>query len=955
MKKCLPALKIFTILSALILTAAMVNAQTRTASVNGNWNNTATWGGASVPDSDNDVVINNGITVTVTADADALSVTFRSASGTLSVSSGMTLTVATSITLENIVTGNTGATLAGAGTINCASVRVGGVVTTGFTTDRTIGLTSTVAALNISGDLTIRSEDETSNQHNATFTHSAGTVTVAGTVVIDAENDALGTGSGSSTYTMNNGAETGTLVVAGGTPFSTPGSGTVVFDANGTSSTVNYSGAAQMVRATTYRNLVFSGSGDKTLTGVTTISADLTLDGSATATTAAAMTVGDDLILNSTSILTTGNTLAVSGDLNIANGAELIVGGFNFSAAGITTIDGTLTSNSTSGTKTLDNIVINTTGAFNSTVDEDYSITGSLAVNGSGSLTSGAGTWTFSGNSTLSGTGVASITTVVFTSDYSNTGNYTFSNLTITGAAADFTNNGTITIVASLTGTGEFVQGAGDRLNFAGSSIGISTFTASGADNTVNYDGAAQTIRGVAYQNLTLSGSAAKTLGAATTVNDTLSMRGTASLALGAFALTYSATATLEYAGSAAQTTTDIEFKSTGGPRNLKINNTDGVTLHASRTVAGSLILTDGVLFTSGAATLNLADNATTSNASDNSFVDGPLSKTGNDAFVFPVGEDGAGLRIIGISAPGSLTSVFTAEFVRTNPQALSSTLGVGLSAISYCEYWTLANTGTASNASVTLSWAAGSNCGGSFYVGNTNTLRIARLNAGTWTNEGRLSTTGDLNSGTILSAAAVTSFGTSFALGTSNADNALPVMFNDVKAYEKNRGVQVEWTNLTERDLVNYIVERSANGVSFSTIDQQAPRSNNNDKEKYSSFDAAPLSGANFYRIKVLEISGKVIYSKVIRVEIGKTAGFTLYPNPVKGNQVSVSMSNRQGQYTIKVLNVSGQEIFSQRIAHQGGSLTQNVELPASVKPGVYNMVVSGEGYREAKMFVVQ
>src|SRR6185503_12053204 len=134
----------------------------------------------------------------------------------------------------------------------------------------------------------------------------------------------------------------------------------------------------------------------------------------------------------------------------------------------------------------------------------------------------------------------------------------------------------------------------------------------------------------------------------------------------------------------------------------------------------------------------------------------------------------------------------------------------------------------------------------------------------------------------------------------------------------------------------ISYTVERSVNSVNFSAIDEQSPRTNNNEKESYSADDASPSAGSNYYRIKVLEISGKVMYSKVMKVDIGRSAqGFTLYPNPVKGNQVSLSINNKAGQYTIKVLNTSGQEVHSNRLTHQGGSLTQTVELPASVKPG--------------------
>ena len=529
-------------------------------------------------------------------------------------------------------------------------------------------------------------------------------------------------------------------------------------------------------------------------------------------------------------------------------------------------------------------------------------------------------------------------------------------NLSVTAGTLDlstFTANRT-------TAGGTLTVSNGATLKIGGTNTfptNYSTNTIGNTGATVEYSGANQNVAAMAgaevYTNLTLSGSGVKTF-VAETINGTLSMQGTATAA-GA-SPTYGAAAILEYAGSTTQTSSNVEFPAAGGPRTLKINNATGVTLHAARTLLTSLNLTNGVLFTTTGSALNLADNATAINGSDNSFVDGPLSKTGNDAFTFPVGKSGAGLRTIGISAPASTTSVFTAEFVRSNPQALSSAPGSGLVAVSACEYWTLANTGTAGSVRVILSWATGSNCGGSYYIGNTNTIRVARLSAGTWNDEGRFSITGDVTAGTITSNNVVNSFGTAFTIGTSATDNALPVMFNDVKAFEKNRGIQIEWSNLTERDLINYIVERSVNGVNFSSLSQQSPRSNNNDKESYSAFDAAPFPGANYYRIKVLEISGKVIYSKVMRVDFGASAqGFTLYPNPVKGNLISVSVNNRQGHYTIKVINTSGQEIYSQRIIHQGGSLTQTVELPASAKPGVYSMVVSGDGYRQAKMFIVQ
>jgi hypothetical protein len=91
--------------------------------------------------------------------------------------------------------------------------------------------------------------------------------------------------------------------------------------------------------------------------------------------------------------------------------------------------------------------------------------------------------------------------------------------------------------------------------------------------------------------------------------------------------------------------------------------------------------------------------------------------------------------------------------------------------------------------------------------------------------------------------------------------------------------------------------------------------------------------------------------------VNPGKTnQGLKLYPNPVSGNQVTVSLSNvKRGQYNLRVINTAGQDIFKQIINNQSSSLTQTLDLPSTVKPGVYNLVVTGDDYRESKTFIVQ
>ena len=117
------------------------------------------------------------------------------------------------------------------------------------------------------------------------------------------------------------------------------------------------------------------------------------------------------------------------------------------------------------------------------------------------------------------------------------------------------------------------------------------------------------------YSNLTLSGTGTKTLSGTgtTTVNGTLTKAGDASvaLALGTGTLSYGASSTLQYAGTAAQTTDVTEFPASGSlPTNLKISNALGVKLGASRTITGTVTVDNGATLDFNSQTLTAAGAA---------------------------------------------------------------------------------------------------------------------------------------------------------------------------------------------------------------------------------------------------------------------------------------------------------------------------------------------------------
>ncbi len=120
------------------------------------------------------------------------------------------------------------------------------------------------------------------------------------------------------------------------------------------------------------------------------------------------------------------------------------------------------------------------------------------------------------------------------------------------------------------------------------------------------------------------------------------------------------------------------------------------VTANTTLSVDDSLIFVSGNLITTSTNLLTMKHGSTASGASNASFVSGPVKKTGNSAFQFPVGK-GTHFRLVEITAPSNSTDAFTAEYFDTS-QTSGSTMDTTITFISDCGYWNLSRTTGSSN-----------------------------------------------------------------------------------------------------------------------------------------------------------------------------------------------------------------------------------------------------------------
>ena len=133
---------------------------------------------------------------------------------------------------------------------------------------------------------------------------------------------------------------------------------------------------------------------------------------------------------------------------------------------------------------------------------------------------------------------------------------------------------------------------------------------------------------------------------------------------------------------------------------------------------------------------LNFGDDAIVSGASNASYVDGWVYKSGDDPFTFPIGSGGV-YGPLAISAPAGQGASVSAKYIRANASNLGPISDPGLFNISNCEYWQM-NTNE-NNLNVTVFWSSSSGCESSPYVSNVSDVTLAHFdyNTGKWDGHG--------------------------------------------------------------------------------------------------------------------------------------------------------------------------------------------------------------------------
>ena len=177
--------------------------------------------------------------------------------------------------------------------------------------------------------------------------------------------------------------------------------------------------------------------------------------------------------------------------------------------------------------------------------------------------------------------------------------------------------------------------------------------------------------------------------------------------------------------------------------------------------------------------------------------------------------------------------------------------------------------------------------------------------------------------------------------------DIVTPIKLTKFTASIKSEStVQLSWTSAQEAHSSHFLVEKSGDGKSFTSIGTVAAAGFSDHDINYG-FQDVQFSTTSFYRLKMVDDDGKFEYSKVVYVNSGKggTTTLSVFPNPFKAEiQLKGISASEVNSQNIKVFNVAGKQV-GYRVTGSN-SITIDGNLPQ----GIYILRVKDQTYKLIK-----
>lgn len=150
---------------------------------------------------------------------------------------------------------------------------------------------------------------------------------------------------------------------------------------------------------------------------------------------------------------------------------------------------------------------------------------------------------------------------------------------------------------------------------------------------------------------------------------------------------------------------------------------------------------------------------------------------------------------------------------------------------------------------------------------------------------------------------------------------------------------VRLHWVTSSETNNQYFAIERAPDGLHFMEIGQVPGYGTISQEQQYQFIDQLPLSGKSWYRLRQVDIDGKINYTPVLMIsrDFNSLQQVSVFPNPVYGTSVYLNFNTSQtGAQTFMLYNQGGVLLKQVTVNLVAGS--QLIEIQTGPLPaGIY------------------
>lgn len=401
----------------------------------------------------------------------------------------------------------------------------------------------------------------------------------------------------------------------------------------------------------------------------------------------------------------------------------------------------------------------------------------------------------------------------------------------------------------------------------------------------------------------------------------------------------------------------DVIFNN--GNNNVVINNDSGIGIAHNLNMASLILSTLRSNINIGS--ISFSDDATyTGSISNSRFVDGYVTKTGNDAFIFPVGNQNK-YHSLTISAPSSVSSALSVAYFLDNPATNDpsggshplTSLAAPLTSIDNSQFWDVITTSSPMIVSVSINFESLS---GKYL--NASSVRMVGWNIADarWEVIGTNIPNG-LSTGSTITNDSV-NLSRYSAIGIGSTLEVLPVELLSLNVQKiNNQNALIQWTTASEKNNSKFEIERSMDMVNFETIGEKKGNINSSGLNNYQFVDLNPIDAKNYYRLKQIDINGDYKYSEILFVD------FSI--NNSESNDIQISLINslsnpeikiitsenfKPSNFAIQIFNIEGKPLDDARMVDVQASANTILPIKGNeLKNGVYFVSINNLSRKEA------